>query len=93
MARDAFAAGDKPNLNPTEAEIQQYIYQTTYDKAYTQALNSSGFGTGGAIRQGIMAVSAAVQGLAGGECCADNRGSGGAVSGDRNQESDDGCKG
>ncbi|MFW5407389.1 VENN motif pre-toxin domain-containing protein [Pectobacterium brasiliense] len=66
MARDAFAAGDKPNLNPTEAEIQQYVYQTTYDKAYTQALNSSGFGTGGAIRQGIMAVSAAVQGLAGG---------------------------
>ncbi|WJM80601.1 cytidine deaminase-like fold-containing protein [Pectobacterium brasiliense] len=66
MARDAFAAGDKPNLNPTEAELQQYVYQTTYDKAYTQALNSSGFGTGGAIRQGIMAVSAAVQGLAGG---------------------------
>ncbi|WP_230587101.1 VENN motif pre-toxin domain-containing protein, partial [Pectobacterium atrosepticum] len=66
MARDAFAKGDKPNLNPTDAEIQKYVYQTTYDKAYTQALNSSGFGTGGAIRQGIMAVSAAVQGLAGG---------------------------
>ncbi|MFJ5408410.1 VENN motif pre-toxin domain-containing protein [Pectobacterium punjabense] len=66
MARDALATGNKPNLNPTEAEIQQYVYQTTYDKAYTQALNSSGFGTGGAIRQGIMAVSAAVQGLAGG---------------------------
>ncbi|MEI7070405.1 hypothetical protein WCT62_22590, partial [Pectobacterium parmentieri] len=66
MAGDAFATGNKPNLNPTEAEIRQYVYQTTYDKAYTQALNSSGLGTGGAIRQGIMAVSAAVQGLAGG---------------------------
>ncbi|WP_277423990.1 VENN motif pre-toxin domain-containing protein [Pectobacterium atrosepticum] len=66
MARDAFAKGDKPNLNPTEAEIQKYVYQTTYDNAYTQALNSSGFGIGGPIRQGIMAVSAAVQGLAGG---------------------------
>ncbi|MFJ5408401.1 TNT domain-containing protein [Pectobacterium punjabense] len=66
MARDVFATGNKPNLNPTEAGIQQYVYQMTYDKAYTQALNSSGFGSGGAIRQGIMSVSAAVQGLAGG---------------------------
>ncbi|WP_323636941.1 hypothetical protein [Pectobacterium polaris] len=38
-ARDALATSDKPNLNPTEADIQQYVYQTTYDKAYTQALN------------------------------------------------------
>ncbi|MDY4316817.1 VENN motif pre-toxin domain-containing protein [Pectobacterium actinidiae] len=65
-ARDALATGDNSNLTPTEADIQKYVYQTSYDKAYTQALNSSGFGTGGAIRQGIMAVSAAVQGLAGG---------------------------
>ncbi|MBI0552876.1 hypothetical protein, partial [Pectobacterium parmentieri] len=47
MARDALATGNKPNLNPTDAEIRQYVYQTTYDKAYTQALNSSGLGTGG----------------------------------------------
>ncbi|XBW25729.1 VENN motif pre-toxin domain-containing protein [Pectobacterium colocasium] len=65
-ARDALATGDNSNLTPTEADIQKYVYQTSYDNAYTQALNRSGFGTGGAIRQGIMAVSAAVQGLAGG---------------------------
>ncbi|UYA58699.1 Putative large exoprotein involved in heme utilization or adhesion of ShlA/HecA/FhaA family [Pectobacterium sp. F1-1] len=64
-ARDALATGDNSNLTPTEADIQKYVYQTSYDNAYTQALNRSGFGTGGAIRQGIMAVSAAVQGLAG----------------------------
>ncbi|AFI88574.1 hypothetical protein EXT68_10585 [Pectobacterium parmentieri] len=82
MARDALATGNKPNLNPTDAEIRQYVYQTTYDKAYTQALNSSGLGTGGAIRQGIMAVSAAVQGLAGGNVAQAIKGAAGAATGE-----------
>ncbi|MBJ7222384.1 MULTISPECIES: hemagglutinin repeat-containing protein [unclassified Brenneria] len=65
-AREALANGKQPNLNPTDADIRQSVYQTAYNTAYNQALNDSGFGTGGAVRQGIMAVTAAAQGLAGG---------------------------
>nr|WP_240634923.1 hemagglutinin repeat-containing protein [Brenneria salicis] len=65
-AQEALGKGENPNLNPTQADIRGYIYQTEYKKAYNQTLADTGFGTGGAVRQGIMAVSAAVQGLAGG---------------------------
>uniref|UniRef100_UPI0036F1E29A hemagglutinin repeat-containing protein n=1 Tax=Photorhabdus kayaii TaxID=230088 RepID=UPI0036F1E29A len=47
--------------HPTSADINQQIYDT----AYTQALNDSGFGTGGTYQKALQAATAAIQGLAG----------------------------
>ncbi|WP_051477194.1 VENN motif pre-toxin domain-containing protein [Photorhabdus khanii] len=47
---------------PTEDDIKNQIYNT----AYNQALNDSGFGTGGKYQTALQAATAAIQGLAGG---------------------------
>ncbi|WP_350307427.1 hemagglutinin repeat-containing protein [Photorhabdus viridis] len=47
---------------PTEDDIKNQIYKT----AYNQALNDSGFGTGGKYQTALQAATAAIQGLAGG---------------------------
>ncbi|WP_289997890.1 hemagglutinin repeat-containing protein, partial [Photorhabdus laumondii] len=52
---------DSGNPHPTAADINQQIYDT----AYTQALNDSGFGTGGTYQKALQAATAAIQGLAG----------------------------
>ncbi len=49
-------------LPPTEDDIKNQIYNT----AYNQALNDSGFGTGGKYQTALQAATAAIQGLAGG---------------------------
>ncbi|WP_025121277.1 MULTISPECIES: hemagglutinin repeat-containing protein [unclassified Serratia (in: enterobacteria)] len=52
-----------PGKEPTSEDISKQIYQTAYDKAFTE----SGFGTGGKVQQAIQAATAALQGLAGGD--------------------------
>ncbi|NHB94591.1 hemagglutinin repeat-containing protein, partial [Photorhabdus cinerea] len=49
------------NKHPSPAAINQQVYDT----AYTQALNDSGFGTGGTYQKALQAATAAIQGLAG----------------------------
>nr|WP_275670544.1 hemagglutinin repeat-containing protein [Photorhabdus khanii] len=51
------------NRHPTEDDIKKQLYDT----AYTQALNESGFGTGGKYQKALQATTAALQGLAGGD--------------------------
>ncbi|WP_387467974.1 hemagglutinin repeat-containing protein, partial [Photorhabdus sp. RM323S] len=51
------------NRHPTEDDIKKQLY----DAAYTQALNDSGFGTGGKYQKALQATTAALQGLAGGD--------------------------
>ncbi len=52
-----------PGKEPTSEDISKLVYQTAYDKAFTE----SGFGTGGKVQQAIQAATAALQGLAGGD--------------------------
>lgn len=52
-----------PGKEPTSEDISKQVYQTAYDKAFTE----SGFGTGGKVQQAIQAATAALQGLAGGD--------------------------
>ncbi|WP_250150996.1 hemagglutinin repeat-containing protein, partial [Photorhabdus akhurstii] len=52
---------DSGNPHPTSADINKQVYDT----AYTQALNDSGFGTGGTYQKALQAATAAIQGLAG----------------------------
>ncbi|WP_165603313.1 VENN motif pre-toxin domain-containing protein, partial [Photorhabdus namnaonensis] len=52
---------DSGNPHPTAADINKQVYDT----AYTQALNDSGFGTGGTYQKALQAATAAIQGLAG----------------------------
>jgi filamentous hemagglutinin len=47
----------------TNDDINAQIYQTAYNKAFSE----SGYGTGGKVQQGMQAAVAAVQGLAGGD--------------------------
>nr|CAR67544.1 similar to hemagglutinin/hemolysin-related proteins. putativ transmembrane protein [Photorhabdus asymbiotica subsp. asymbiotica ATCC 43949] len=49
------------NKAPSPADINKQVYDT----AYTQALNDSGFGTGGPYQKALQAATAAIQGLAG----------------------------
>ncbi|WP_434524875.1 hemagglutinin repeat-containing protein [Photorhabdus asymbiotica] len=49
------------NKDPSPADINKQVYDT----AYTQALNDSGFGTGGPYQKALQAATAAIQGLAG----------------------------
>ncbi|MEY8769549.1 hemagglutinin repeat-containing protein [Erwinia sp. ACCC 02193] len=51
-----------PNKTPTQGDIVQQLYQTSYNKA----MLDSGKGTGGALQQGISAATAAASALAGG---------------------------
>ncbi|WP_112886951.1 MULTISPECIES: hemagglutinin repeat-containing protein [unclassified Photorhabdus] len=53
---------DKGETDITPKLIQDQIYKT----AYNQALNESGFGTGGKYHTALQAATAAIQGLAGG---------------------------
>ncbi|WP_186368569.1 VENN motif pre-toxin domain-containing protein, partial [Yersinia bercovieri] len=46
------------------------IRKQAYDTAYNQALNDSGFGTGGSVQRALQAATAAVQGLSGGNMAA-----------------------
>ena len=55
-----------PGETPTTEQITGQAYQALYDQAFKE----SGFGTGGKYQQGIQAVTAAVQGLAGGDITA-----------------------
>jgi len=52
-----------PDKIPTAEQISEQAYQTFYN----QAFKDSGFGTGGRVQQAIQAVTAVVQGLAGGD--------------------------
>ncbi len=56
-------AKDKPGKVITDEDINAQIYQTAYNKAFSE----SGYGTGGKVQQGMQAAVAAVQGLAGGD--------------------------
>ncbi|WP_256347815.1 hemagglutinin repeat-containing protein [Serratia proteamaculans] len=56
-------AKDKPGEEITAEDINAQIYQTAYNKAFSE----SGYGTGGKVQQGMQAAVAAVQGLAGGD--------------------------
>ena len=56
-------AKDKPGEVITAEDINAQIYQTAYNKAFSE----SGYGTGGKVQQGMQAAVAAVQGLAGGD--------------------------
>ncbi|CAE1140998.1 hemagglutinin repeat-containing protein [Serratia sp. Tan611] len=49
---------------PTTAEA---IQKQAYETAYNQALNDSGFGTGGKVQRAMQAATAVIQGLAGGD--------------------------
>ncbi|MCK8353391.1 hypothetical protein LXA26_17925, partial [Erwinia amylovora] len=51
-----------PSKQYSEADIENQVYQNFYH----QALTESGFGTGGKVQQAILAATAAVLGLAGG---------------------------
>ncbi|RRZ86026.1 hypothetical protein EGK14_21320, partial [Erwinia sp. 198] len=51
-----------PNKTPTQGDIVQQLYQTSYNKA----MLDSGKGTGGALQQGISAATAAAAALADG---------------------------
>ncbi|MNB93170.1 Adenosine monophosphate-protein transferase and cysteine protease IbpA precursor [compost metagenome] len=66
--QEAKAAWEKANPGKTATlnDINGQIYQT----AYNDALNASGFGTGGQYQQAIQAATAAVQGLAGSDLSA-----------------------
>lgn len=66
--QEAKAAWEKanPGKTATLSDINGQIYQT----AYNDALNASGFGTGGQYQQAIQAATAAVQGLAGSDLSA-----------------------
>uniref|UniRef100_UPI0036D321DD cytidine deaminase-like fold-containing protein n=1 Tax=Pantoea sp. sgz302252 TaxID=3341827 RepID=UPI0036D321DD len=55
-----------PDKTPTQDDIVQQLYQTSYNKA----MLDSGKGTGGALQQGISAATAAVSALAGGNLSA-----------------------
>jgi len=66
--QEAKAAWEKANPGKTATleDINGQIYQT----AYNDAMNASGFGTGGQYQQAIQAATAAVQGLAGSDLSA-----------------------
>lgn len=66
--QEAKAAWEKanPGKTATLSDINGQIYQT----AYNDAMNASGFGTGGQYQQAIQAATAAVQGLAGSDLSA-----------------------
>jgi len=52
-----------PGKPITDKNINDQVYQTAYDKAFTD----SGFGTGGKFQMAAQAATAAIQGLAGGD--------------------------
>ncbi|MDU1026398.1 MAG: hemagglutinin repeat-containing protein, partial [Leclercia adecarboxylata] len=66
--QEAKAAWEKANSGKTATlkDINGQIYQT----AYNDAMNASGFGTGGEYQRAIQAATAAVQGLAGSDLSA-----------------------
>ncbi|WP_347113874.1 hemagglutinin repeat-containing protein [Leclercia sp. S52] len=66
--QEAKAAWEKANPGKTATleDINGQIYQT----AYNDAMNASGFGTGGEYQRAIQAATAAVQGLAGSDLSA-----------------------
>ncbi len=51
-----------PTKQYSESDVNNQVYSNFYDKAFAD----SGFGTGGKVQQAISAVTAAVQGLSGG---------------------------
>jgi len=51
-----------PTKQYSADDVSKQVYSNFYDKAYAE----SGFGTGGKVQQAISAVTAAVQGLSGG---------------------------
>ncbi|WP_411704570.1 VENN motif pre-toxin domain-containing protein, partial [Edaphovirga cremea] len=53
---------DNPGKEPTAENINNQIYQTAYNKAFSD----SDYGTGGKFQMAVQAATAAVQGLAGG---------------------------
>lgn len=61
----AKAAWEK--ANPGKTASSNDILGQVYDTAYNNALNASGFATGGQYQRAIQAATAAVQGLAGGD--------------------------
>ncbi|QHT52753.1 filamentous hemagglutinin N-terminal domain-containing protein [Serratia liquefaciens] len=56
-------AKEKPGKVITDKDINEQIYQT----AYNQAFSESGYGTGGKVQRAMQAATAAVQGLSGGD--------------------------
>lgn len=56
-------AKEKPDKVITDKDINEQIYQT----AYNQAFSESGYGTGGKVQRAMQAATAAVQGLSGGD--------------------------
>ena len=52
--------------DPTKQYSASDVNKQVYSNYYNQAFAESGFGTGGKVQQGISAVTAAVQGLSGG---------------------------
>ena len=52
-------AKEKPGKVITDKDINEQIYQT----AYNQAFSESGYGTGGKVQRAMQAATAAVQGL------------------------------
>ena len=56
-------AKDKPGEVITAEDINAQIYQTAYNKAFSE----SGYGTGGKVQRAMQAATAAVQGLSGGD--------------------------
>ncbi|WP_317619084.1 hemagglutinin repeat-containing protein [Dickeya zeae] len=58
-AKGSELAQASPNRAITQDDITQALYQSYYD----EAMRTSPYGTGGAVRQGIQAVTAALQGV------------------------------
>ncbi|MEQ4512247.1 MAG: VENN motif pre-toxin domain-containing protein [Dickeya sp.] len=58
-AKGSELAQANPNKAITQDDITQALYQSYYD----EAMRTSPYGTGGAVRQGIQAVTAALQGV------------------------------
>ncbi|PXW43874.1 filamentous hemagglutinin [Erwinia sp. AG740] len=58
-AKGSELAQASPNKAITQDDITQALYQSYYD----EAMRTSPYGTGGAVRQGIQAVTAALQGV------------------------------
>lgn len=63
QAAAAKLAKEKPGKVITDKDINEQIYQT----AYNQAFSESGYGTGGKVQRAMQAATAAVQGLSGGD--------------------------